>query len=139
MNYLSAEEILFIHYTMMDFYEDSDQAGIKNQDRFEGMVARPKTTLYGVETFPTVIEKACCYYHSIARGGHIFQNGNKRTALTVLETFLNINGLELIWSEQQAEDFTVYVANDDRFKDNDCIHFLKEELEAFIHPLKDPL
>ncbi|KIL46716.1 cytochrome C biogenesis protein CcmI [Jeotgalibacillus alimentarius] len=139
VTYLSAKEILFIHFTMMDFYDDSEQAGVKNQDRFEGMVQRPKTELFGEETFPEVIEKACCYYHSLARGGHIFQNGNKRTALTVFETFLNINGLELTWSNKEAEDFTVYVANDDKFKDNDCIQYLKEEVEAFIRPLEDSL
>lgn len=139
VEYLTGEEIEIIHYTIMDLYHDNDQAGIKNRDRFEAMLNRPKTELYGKETFPTIEEKACCYYHSIARGGHIFQNGNKRTALTVFETFLNINGLELTLAEDEAEDFTVYVAYDDKFKDNDCIQYLTAELGSSIQPLDGEL
>ncbi|MFB4163235.1 type II toxin-antitoxin system death-on-curing family toxin [Alteribacillus sp. JSM 102045] len=134
VTYLTGEEIEVIHYTLMELYEDSDQAGIKSHEKFELMLDRPKTYYFGTEQFPTLLEKACCYFHSIVRG-HIFHNGNKRTGLTVLETFLNINGFELTMEEGTAEDFTVYAAKDERFKENDCIHYLVAELEDFIKPI----
>nr|WP_240376877.1 type II toxin-antitoxin system death-on-curing family toxin [Bacillus piscicola] len=100
------------------------------------MLDRPKTDYFGTEQFPTVLEKACCYVRSIV-AGHIFHNGNKRTGLTVLETFLNINGWELTMEEETAEDFTVHVAKDERFRENDCIHYLAAELEKCIQPINE--
>jgi len=135
MIYLTGEEIAVIHYTIMEMYDDEEQAGIKFQDKFEAMLERPKTTLFGEEQYPSIIEKACCYYHSIARSGHIFHNGNKRTALTVFETVLNVNGYELTMTNQEAEDFTVYLAEHDKFQTNDCIRFLVDEIQGHIQPV----
>ncbi|MED3648609.1 type II toxin-antitoxin system death-on-curing family toxin [Halalkalibacterium halodurans] len=132
--YLTGEEIMVIHYTLMELYGEGEDAGIKFPDKFEYMLERPKSEYFDEEQYPSLIEKACCYYHSIARG-HIFHNGNKRTALTVFETFLNVNGYELTLSEQEAEDYTVYLADDDKFTDNDCIHYLVAELQEHIQPL----
>jgi death-on-curing protein len=136
MIYLTGEEISIIHYTIMEMYDDMEQAGIKYTDKFEAMLERPKTELFGEEQYPSIIEKACCYYHSVARGGHIFHNRNKRTALTVFETVLNVNGYELTMSNQEAEDFTVYVAKDDKFRENDCIQYLVSEIQEYIRPIE---
>lgn len=116
----------------MELHQDIDQAGIKNEDRFEAMLERPKFVSYGEEVYPSFPEKAACYFHSIARGGHIFHNGNKRTALLVLETFLNINGFELTLDNQKAEDFTVEVATHPKYKGNDCIKYLAIELDKYM-------
>ncbi|CCQ96637.1 Death-on-curing family protein [[Clostridium] ultunense Esp] len=132
--YLTAEEIIFLHYTMMEMHDDIKQAGVKFPEKFEWMLERPKTKVFGEEQFPTVIEKACCYYHSIARG-HIFHNGNKRTALVVFVTFLDLHGYEFTMTNKEAEDFTVYLAEDDKFRGNDCIRHLVNELKDYIRPL----
>ncbi|MCA1012800.1 type II toxin-antitoxin system death-on-curing family toxin [Halobacillus halophilus] len=137
MVYFTEEEILYLHYTMMEMYDDLDQAGIYSRSAFEAMLERPRTELFGEEQFPSLFQKACCYFHSIARSGHIFNNGNKRTALTVLETYLNMNGWELAFTNKEAEDFTVYVAKDDKFKENDCIDYLLEELSPYLVILED--
>ncbi|GAE95470.1 death on curing protein [Gracilibacillus boraciitolerans JCM 21714] len=70
MIYLTGEEITIIHYTIMEMYDDMEQAGIKYPpDKFEAMLERPKTELFGgEEQYPSIEEKACCYFHSIARG-----------------------------------------------------------------------
>lgn len=136
MIYLSGEEISIIHYTVMEIYNDMEQAGIKYPDKFEAMLERPKTELFEEEQYPSIAEKACCYYHSIARGGHIFHNGNKRTALTVFVTFLNVNGYEFTMTNEEAEEFTVYLAEDEKFKENDCIHYLVSELGHYIHQME---
>lgn len=119
----------------MELYGDGEHSGIKFPEKFEFMVERPKSEYFGEEQYPTVIEKACCYYHSLATG-RIFHNGNKRTALAVLETFLNVNGYELTLNEQEAEDFTVYVATNEKFRSNNCIHYLVDELKKHIRPIK---
>nr|WP_280109621.1 type II toxin-antitoxin system death-on-curing family toxin [Anoxybacillus flavithermus] len=75
------------------------------------------------------MEKACCYYHSIATG-HIFHNGNKRTALAVFVTFLDLNGYEFTMTNKEAEDFNA------EFRGNDCIQHLVRELEGYIRPIQ---
>ena len=56
---------------------------------------------FGVDEFyPTVYEKAACLFFSIA-GGHIFSNGNKRTAVLALDQFLIANGIYLILSNEE--------------------------------------
>ncbi|MBB5323492.1 death-on-curing protein [Anoxybacillus tepidamans] len=136
VQYLTGEEILVIHYTLMELYGEGEQNGIKFQAKFESMLERPKGIYFGTELYPTVIDKACCYYHSIARG-HIFHNGNKRTALAVFFTFLDINGYELQMPAQEAEDYTVRLANDDKYRGNDCIQRMVEELEPYIIPKEE--
>ncbi|KAB2328994.1 type II toxin-antitoxin system death-on-curing family toxin [Cytobacillus depressus] len=131
MRYLTGREIQIIHYTIMKRHNDMDQAGIKFQDRFEAMLERPKIEMYGEEMFPSTELKACCYYHSIAKR-HIFHNGNKRTALATFITFLRLNGLNLLMTNEDAESFTVYLAEHEKFKSNDAIEYLYEEIKEFI-------
>lgn len=51
---------------------------------------------FGVEYFyPTIYDKAACLFFSIA-GGHIFGNGNKRTAILALDQFLAANSIYLL-------------------------------------------
>ncbi len=51
---------------------------------------------YGVDYFyPTLYDKAACLFFSIA-GGHIFGNGNKRTAVVTLDLFLVANSMCLV-------------------------------------------
>jgi death on curing protein len=120
---------------MMEYYQDSDQSGVKVPEKFSYMVDRPATTVFGEEQYPSLTEKACCYYHSIVTG-HVFHNGNKRTGLLVFETFLNINGYELTMDNQAAEDFTVYIATDEKFRNNDAVYHLVLEIQDFIEKIE---
>jgi death-on-curing protein len=50
--------------------------------------------IFGVDQFPTLVEKACKIAHAIATG-HVFTDGNKKTAASVLDLVLNLNGCAL--------------------------------------------
>ncbi|MDQ0219230.1 type II toxin-antitoxin system death-on-curing family toxin [Peribacillus cavernae] len=129
--YFNAEEVLTIHLTIMSEHDDLEQSGIKFPGRFASMLERPRTILFGQEQYPSIFEKACCYYHSIATE-HIFHNGNKRTALTVFLIFLEINGHSMVWTEKQAEDFTVKMTLDERYKGNNAISNLTNDLRGYF-------
>lgn len=55
-----------------------------------------------MEFYPTIYDKAACLFFSIA-GGHIFRNGNKRTAVLAIDQFLMANGLYLVMSNAEME------------------------------------
>lgn len=63
--------------------------------------------IFGVEQFPTLEEKACKIAHAIATG-HVFTDGNKKTAASALDLVLNLNGSSL----EVAEDDLVQVMYD---------------------------
>lgn len=131
VKYLSGHAILTLHHLIMKQDDDLEQAGIKYPNKFDAMLNRPQTDYYGQEQFPSILAKACCYYHSIAKG-HIFHNGNKRTGLGVFLLFLRSHGYDMHWDKKMAEDFTVYLAEDEKFKSNDAIELLMAELEPYL-------
>jgi prophage maintenance system killer protein len=65
---------------------------------------------FGVEFFyPTIYDKAACMFFSIA-GGHIFGNGNKRTAVLALDQFTAANSIYLLLSNKQIYDLALHTA-----------------------------
>ena len=61
------------------------------------------------EGFSDIFEVAALYAVAIACG-HTFNDGNKRTALVSMVTFLNLNGLSLQAENKEIEDIMVNVA-----------------------------
>ncbi len=69
--------------------EHGGAAGVRDIGMLESAMARPLNLLaYGE---PDVADLAAAYAFGIARN-HPFIDGNKRTAVVVSETFLNLNG-----------------------------------------------
>lgn len=66
------------------------EPGILNESNLEICLKKPQTIFYGYDPFPNLFEKASVYLQSIICL-HPFVDGNKRTALTVTEMFLEEN------------------------------------------------
>jgi death on curing protein len=60
----------------------------------DAAVARPRTTVFGLDAYPDNFAKAAALLQSLARN-HAFVDGNKRTAWAAAWTFLYINGMPL--------------------------------------------
>jgi death on curing protein len=60
----------------------------------DAAVARPRSTVFGVDAYPDDFAKAAALLQSLARN-HALVDGNKRTAWAAAWTFLHINGVEL--------------------------------------------
>lgn len=67
--------------------------GLRDQGLLEGALARPQTRL-GYVPDASVFELAASLGHGIAKA-HAFVDGNKRTALLAMQTFLFLNGFRL--------------------------------------------
>ena len=50
--------------------------------------------IFGEDQFPTLEGKACKLAHAVATG-HVFSDGNKKTAASTLDLVLNLNGCSL--------------------------------------------
>ena len=74
---------------------------VRDYGLLESAVARPRTTAFGAEAYPSIEEKAASLLHSLARN-HGLVDGNKRLALAATFTFLGVNGRRLTFSNAEA-------------------------------------
>jgi death-on-curing protein len=70
---------------------------------------RPRTDVFGVEAYPTLMEKAAALLHSLARNRALV-DGNKRTAWIAMRAMLRLNGVSLTAPVDDAEVFVNAVA-----------------------------
>jgi death-on-curing protein len=78
--------------------------------RLDSAVARPMTTVNGIDAYPSVHEKAGALMHSLVQN-HPFVDGNKRTGFTAAYILLRLNGWRLTLDQDQAVGLAVDVAN----------------------------
>jgi death-on-curing protein len=75
--------------------------GIRDAGLLESALARPKNIWAYAETPPSFMVLAAAYAFGIS-ANHPFIDGNKRTALVVSFAFLDVNGLEVTASQEDA-------------------------------------
>lgn len=88
---ISLELVIEIHDNVIDI---SGGANGVNIDRLAGSLSRIEQQIF-YNDVNDVFEIACWYAVAIAKG-HGFTDGNKRTALSTMLTFLDIQGITLI-------------------------------------------
>src|SRR4051794_20623446 len=76
----------------------------------EAAVARPRTTAFRADAYPSLLNKAAALLHSLA-ANHWLADGNKRTAWTATKLFLLMNGQLLLASPEEGEQFVVSVTH----------------------------
>jgi death-on-curing protein len=71
--------------------------------------ARPRTTVFGADAYPTFAAKAAALLHSLARN-HPLVDGNKRLAWSATRVFCLVNGRDLVFTVDDAEAMVLAVA-----------------------------
>jgi death on curing protein len=107
MQYLDIEELLRLHYQLIEDYGGSH--GVRDEGRLQSVIAAPAQKVFGEEQYKSVFEKAALYIGNIV-ADHPFVDGNKRTAVTTGGIFLLRNHRRLTVSAKELEDFVVHIA-----------------------------
>lgn len=81
----------------------------KNKAELEACLKQPFQTFGGEELYKTPAEKAAILFYSIIKG-HKLENGNKRTGVIMLLTFLSVNGYWLRMTSQEMYELALSVA-----------------------------
>jgi death-on-curing protein len=76
-------------------------AGIRDAGLLESALARPRNIWASADSTPTLAVPGAAYAFGIS-SNHPFVDGNKRTALVVSFAFLDVNGLEVTASQEDA-------------------------------------
>ena len=82
---------------------------VRDYGLLESAIARPQTTVLGVDAYPDPFAKAAALLHSLACN-HALVDGNKRTALAATLLFLELNGVRVLPTDD-AYDLMVDVAS----------------------------
>jgi death-on-curing protein len=106
--YLTAEQILFIHYRLVS--ETGGEHGLRDLGLLESAVARPRQTFGNEELYPNIFEKAAALMESLVNN-HPFIDGNKRTGIACTVLFLRQNGITFSAKNSELEKFTLRVAS----------------------------
>ena len=82
---------------------------IRDLGLIDSAVARPRSSAFGEDAYPTVALKAAALLHSLA-ANHGLVDGNKRLAWLSTTVFCDINGLECELGDSEAFDLVWEVA-----------------------------
>ncbi len=108
MNYLTAEQVLFLHARLIE--ETGGSHGIREINLLLSAIGRPQASFDANDLYPGAYMKAAALMDSLIRN-HPFLDGNKRTAIAATGLFLLRNGIRLMASNDALEKFTLEVAH----------------------------
>ncbi|AUC40925.1 Death on curing protein, Doc toxin [Dickeya solani RNS 08.23.3.1.A] len=103
---MSAQDVIDFHDRILQVLPGV--VGMADPGRAEELIYRVQNRLY-YEGVTELFELAATYWVTIARG-HIFNDGNKRTAFFVTMTFLRRNGILIVDNDNSLEELTIKAA-----------------------------
>lgn len=108
MKYLTVQDVLLLHNLAIENFGGSH--GLRNLGLLESAVARPQSSFGGEDLYPTIFLKAGALVHSLLMN-HQFVDGNKRTAMFSVMTFLELNGYKFVAKQKEVVDTALWIEN----------------------------
>ncbi|EFU2869647.1 type II toxin-antitoxin system death-on-curing family toxin [Salmonella enterica] len=130
MIWVSAQEVIAFHDRILQRLPGV--VGMSDPGRAEALIYRVQNRTH-YEGVTDVFELAATYWVAIARG-HIFNDGNKRTAFFVTMTFLYRNGIKICDNDNSLENLTVGAATGEKIVDQLAQHL--RELVDISSPIR---
>ena len=101
-DYLGLEELLLLTRKL-------GAGPVRDPGLLDSAAARPRSTVFGQDAYPTLELKAAALLHSICRN-HALVDGNKRLAWFATVAFLGLNGCNVDLADDDAFDLVIGVA-----------------------------
>jgi death-on-curing protein len=107
MRCLSISEVFEIHDRIVS--SSGGSRGIRDIGALESAVSQPRQTFDQKDLYPGIVTKAAALCFSMVMN-HPFIDGNKRVGHASMETFLILNGYEIISSIDEQEHVMIELA-----------------------------
>ena len=104
IDYLELADILKLGQEIIPDFRNRDLGLL------ESAVARPRTSVFGEDAYPTFPDKVAALMHSIARN-HALIDGNKRLAWSAARLFCLMNDLDIKMKQERAYELVVALAS----------------------------
>ena len=124
MKTLDKELIISIHSQLISATGGSD--GIKDENMLESAINAPFQTFAGEDFFPTIYQKAARLGFGLV-SNHPFIDGNKRIAAHAMLIFLDLNGIEMQYTNDELSETFLAIA-DNRAKYDDLLSWIIEHV-----------
>jgi death on curing protein len=102
-DFLTLEDPIEIAHGLLGVLE------VRDIGLLESAAARPRASAFGEPVYPTFEEQAAALMHSLARN-HPLVDGNRRLAWASTRVFHLVNGRDLTYGVDGAEQFVLAVA-----------------------------
>lgn len=102
-DYLSIEDLLEIASGVLD------EVRVRDPGLLAVAAARPRTTVFGDDAYPTFEDKAAALLHSLVRN-YALVDGNKRLAWSAARVFCLLNRRDLTYTVDEAEQMMLDAA-----------------------------
>lgn len=106
VDHLSVDDLMDIAAGVLD------TVMIRDPGLLAAAAARPLTTVFGEEAYPTFEDKAAALLHALVRN-HALVDGNERLAWSACRVFHLIDGRDLTYSVDDAEQMMLSAAAGD--------------------------
>lgn len=117
--YLTFDEALLLHFTLMRQLGET-RFGVDQRSLIESALARPRHA--ATYENADVIRQAATLLYSLIKN-HPWLGGNKRTATTLLQRFLELNGYRKSWTVAEQIELALQVEAD---------NWRVDEIEAWL-------
>ena len=128
--FVSLGEALETHRRLVE--RSGGTSGVRDLGALESALAQPRMTFDGHDLYPTLLEKAAALGFSVMQN-HPFVDGNKRTGHALMETFLVVNGFEILADVDDQEHLVLRIASGECGRDE-----LSMWLQAHVVPAVTP-
>jgi death-on-curing protein len=108
MKRLSKEQILLLHAQLIGEYGGID--GVRDYNLLESAIEAPFQSFGGEDLYPTVQAKAARLGYGLIKN-HCMLDGNKRTGAHAMLVFLEVNGINLHYSQKELYEAILAVAD----------------------------
>ena len=118
MKRLSKEQVLKLHSQLIESFGGSD--GVRDVNLLDSALESPFQTFDGEELYPTLQAKAARLGYGLIKN-HCMIDGNKRIGAHAMLVFLELNGVEIEYTQKELYTTVLAVADGSL----DCDELLK--------------
>lgn len=104
----SKEKVLLLHQLLIE--STGGSFGVRDESLLESALESAFSGFGGVEFYPTKEEKGARLGYSLI-SSHAFVDGNKRIGMYVMLTFLEVNGVRLVYDDADIVSAGLSVAD----------------------------
>ncbi len=124
--FLTFNQVLNIHKQQIERF--GGIFGVRDEGLLKSALAQPYASFGGEFLHPTISEQAAAYLFHITQN-HPFIDGNKRTALAAMTTFLVLNRFSLNLSPDAVYNLTIDVAQG-KMNKKDIANFIQKNITS---------
>ena len=118
------ENVLAIYKILTDI--TGGTVGVRDEGLLLSALEAPYQSFGGEDLFPTLLEKSVRLGYGLV-ANHPFVDGNKRIGILVMLSFMELNGIDVTFTDEEVVDMAMGVASG-KYKYEDLLNIVSSKL-----------